>query len=81
MRRSMMISAVLLTLGLIGVTALGAQHQMGGHGGQQEQTPGQPSMMSRGMMGMPMMCQMMGRLPTSTIGLGRNSVSSRNRVP
>src|SRR5438105_8099699 len=28
-----------------------------------------------------MMCQRMGRPPTSTIGLGRNSVSSRNRVP
>lgn len=67
MRRSLIVSAVLVTLGLIGTTALGAQHQMGGHmqmgghGGQQEQTSGQPSMMGRGMMGMPMMmCQMMG---------------------
>src|SRR3979490_913290 len=28
-----------------------------------------------------MMCQRMGRPPISTIGLGRNSVSSRRRVP
>lgn len=28
-----------------------------------------------------MMCQRMGRCPTSTSGLGRNSVSSRSRVP
>ena len=28
-----------------------------------------------------MMCQRIGRPPISTIGLGRNSVSSRNRVP
>jgi hypothetical protein len=28
-----------------------------------------------------MMCQRIGRPPTSTIGLGRYSVSSRNRVP
>ena len=28
-----------------------------------------------------MMCQMMGRSPTGTIGLGRYSVSSRRRVP
>src|ERR1700730_4970636 len=28
-----------------------------------------------------MMCQRIGRPPTSTIGLGRNSVSSRRRVP
>src|ERR1017187_475768 len=28
-----------------------------------------------------MMCHRMGRPPTSTMGLGRNSVSSRSRVP
>src|SRR5882757_8268621 len=28
-----------------------------------------------------MMCHRMGRSPTGTIGLGRNSVSSRKRVP
>src|SRR3954454_9080034 len=28
-----------------------------------------------------MMCQRIGRWPTGTIGLGRTSVSSRNRVP
>jgi len=28
-----------------------------------------------------MMCQIIGRPPTSTIGLGLNSVSSRSRVP
>src|SRR5450432_2124798 len=28
-----------------------------------------------------MMCQRIGRSPTGTIGLGRNSVSSRKRVP
>src|SRR4051795_10012037 len=28
-----------------------------------------------------MMCQRIGRPPTSTIGFGRNSVSSRRRVP
>src|SRR6185437_8484295 len=28
-----------------------------------------------------MMCQRIGRPPISTIGLGRNSVSSRSRVP
>src|SRR6187200_1075941 len=28
-----------------------------------------------------MMCQRIGRSPTGTIGLGRNSVSSRRRVP
>src|SRR5271157_2328669 len=28
-----------------------------------------------------MMCQRMGRPPTSTMGFGRNSVSSRSRVP
>src|SRR4051794_8369172 len=28
-----------------------------------------------------MMCHKMGRPPTSTIGFGRNSVSSRRRVP
>jgi hypothetical protein len=69
MRRSMMVGVVLVALGLIGTTVLGAQHQMGGHGGQQEQAPGQPPMMGRGMMGMPMMCQMMGA-HVEPMGLG-----------
>jgi hypothetical protein len=60
MRRLMIVSVVLVTWSLIGTTVLGAQHQMGGQGGQQEQPSGQPSMMGRGMIGMPMMmCQMM----------------------
>jgi hypothetical protein len=75
MRRLMIVSVVLVTLSLIGTTVLGAQHQMGGHGGQQEQPSGQPSMMGRGMIGMPMMmCQMMPQMmgtqmdPMSMIG-------------
>jgi hypothetical protein len=75
MRRLMIVSVVLVTLSLIGTTVLGAQHQMGGQGGQQEQPSGQPSMMGRGMIGMPMMmCQMMPQMmgtqmdPMSMIG-------------
>jgi hypothetical protein len=56
MRRLMIVSVVLVTLSLIGTTGLGAQHQMGGQGGQ-------PPMMGRGMMGMPMMmCPMMPQM-------------------
>jgi hypothetical protein len=63
MRRLMIVSVVLVTLSLIGTTVLGAQHQMGGQGGQQEQPSAQPSMMGRGMMGMPMMmCPMMPQM-------------------
>jgi hypothetical protein len=69
MKRLLMVGASLAALILIGTTVVGAQHQMGGHmqmggqGGQQEQPSGQPSMMGRGMMGMPMMmCQMMPQM-------------------
>ena len=65
MKRLLMVGGTLAALILIGTTVLGAQHQMGGHmqmGGQQEQPSGQPSMMGRGMMGMPMMCQMMPQM-------------------
>jgi hypothetical protein len=66
MKRLLMIGGTLVVLILIGTTVLGAQHQMGGRmqmGGQQEQPSGQPSMMGRGMMGMPMMmCQMMPQM-------------------
>jgi hypothetical protein len=68
MKRLLMIGGALAALILIGTTVLGAQpqmggqHQMGGQGGQQEQASGQPSMMGRGMMGMPMMCQMMPQM-------------------
>jgi hypothetical protein len=75
MKRSMIVGASLVALILIGTTGLGAQHQMGGQGGQQEQPSGQPSMMGRGMMGMPMMmCPMMPQMmgtqmdPMSMIG-------------
>jgi hypothetical protein len=63
MKRLLTVGGTLVVLILIGTTVLGAQHQMGGRmqmGGQQEQASGQPSTMGRGMMGMPMMCQMMG---------------------
>jgi hypothetical protein len=63
MKRLLMVGGPLVVLILIGTTVLGAQHHMGGGmqmGGQQEQPSGQPPMMGRGMMGMPMMCQMMG---------------------
>ena len=63
MKRLLMVGGTLVALILIATTTLGAQHHMGGHtqmGDQQEQPSGQPSMMGRGMMGMPMMmCQMM----------------------
>jgi hypothetical protein len=68
MKRLMMVGASLAALILIDTTVLGAQHQMGGRmqmggqGGQHEQPSGQPSMMGRGMMGMPMMCQMMPQM-------------------
>jgi hypothetical protein len=63
MKRSMIVGASLAALILIGTTVVGAQHQMGGQGSQQEQPSGQPSMMGRGMMGMPMMmCQMMPQM-------------------
>jgi hypothetical protein len=75
MRRLMIVSVVLVTLSLIGTTVLGARHQMGGQGGQQEQPSGQPSTMGRGMIGMPMMmCRMMPQMmgtqmdPMSMIG-------------
>jgi hypothetical protein len=45
---------------------MGGQHQMGGQGGQQEQPSGQPPMMGRGMMGMPMMMCPMTPHMTST---------------
>jgi hypothetical protein len=58
------VGACLLVLVLIGSSVvIGGQMPMGGHGGQQEQSFGQPSMMGREMMGMPMMsmmCPMMG---------------------
>jgi hypothetical protein len=65
MKRLLMVGGTLAVLILIGTTVLGAQHQMGGHmqrGSQQEQPSGQPSMMGRGMMGMPMMCQVMPQM-------------------
>jgi hypothetical protein len=65
MKRLLMVGGTLVVLILIGTTVLGAQHQMSGRmqmGGQQEQPSGQPSMMGRGMMGMPMMCQMMPQM-------------------
>jgi hypothetical protein len=64
MKRTMIVGAGLLVLVLIGSPIIMAgQMPMGGQGGQQEQSSGQPSMMGRGMMGMPMMsmmCPMMG---------------------
>ena len=65
MKRSLMVGGTLAALILIGTTVLGAQHQMGSRmqmGGQHEQPSGQPSMMGRGMMGMPMMCQIMPQM-------------------
>jgi hypothetical protein len=64
MKRTMIVSACLLVLILIGSPmVMRGQMPMGGQGGQQEQSSGQPSMMGREMMGMPMMsmmCPMMG---------------------
>lgn len=72
MKQWLIIGASLAVLILIGTTIVGAQqqmggrHQMGGQAGQQEQSSAQPSMMGRGMMGMPMsmpmMCQMMPQM-------------------
>jgi hypothetical protein len=74
MKRSMVVGASLAVLILIGTMVLGAQHQMGG---QHEQPSGQPSMMSHGMMGMPMMmCQMMPQMMGSQmdpLGMGMMS--------
>jgi hypothetical protein len=59
MRRTIAISTLLMALALIGaVTVMGGQMPMGRQGGEQEQSPGQSSMMGGGMMGM--MCPMMG---------------------
>ena len=69
MRRSIMTGVALATVILIGPMGVDAQHHMGRQhqqGGrmsaesQQEQSQGHPAMPGRGMMGMPMMCQMMG---------------------
>jgi hypothetical protein len=64
MQRTMIVGAYLLVLVLIGSpVVIGGQMPMGSHGGQQEQSSGQPSMMGREMTGMPMMsmmCPMMG---------------------
>jgi hypothetical protein len=63
MRRTIAISTLLMALVLIGaVTVMGGQMPMGRQGGEQEQSPGQSSMMAGGMMGMmcPMMSGMMG---------------------
>ena len=64
MKRTMIAGACLLVLVLIGSSiVMGGQMPMGGQGGQPEERSGQPPMMGRGMMGMPMMsmmCPMMG---------------------
>jgi hypothetical protein len=59
MKRMVMVGALLMVLIFMGFAAvMGGQMSMGGQGGQQEQSSGQPSMMGRGMMGMPMMSMM-----------------------
>lgn len=71
MKLMMIICAPLVAVTLIGSSALAAEHQMEGQTsmgcpGQQEQAPGQPPMVGRGMMGqgcMGMMCPMMGMMP------------------
>jgi hypothetical protein len=74
MKQWLIIGASLAVLVLIGTTIVDAQqqmggrHQMGGQAGQQEQPSGQPSMMGRGMMGMPMSMPMMCRMMPQMMG-------------
>src|SRR4029450_12368854 len=64
MKRMMIVGACLLASGPTGSSVvIAGQMPMGGQGGRQEQSSGQPSMIGREIMGMPMMgmmCPMMG---------------------